>query len=98
VADVRKAPGFIAGIAMTERPFIEVATFTVWQSRDDATNFAYRRRPHQEIVAQNERQRIMKAFSKAYFYPKRSAGTWRGQDPLSVARREPNVIAQNGES
>ena len=98
VNDVRSAPGFIDGIAMTERPFIEVATFTVWQSRDDAINFAYRRRPHQEIVTRNERQRIMKAFSTAHFYPKRSAGTWRGQDPLSVARREPDMIAQNGES
>ena len=32
VEDVRLAEGFIAGVAMTERPFIEVATLTVCTS------------------------------------------------------------------
>ena len=89
VSDVRKAAGFIAGLAMTERPFVEVATFTVWRSRDDAADFAYRRRPHQEIVVRNSRERIMKAFSAAYFYPNRSRGTWQRQDPVALACRPP---------
>jgi hypothetical protein len=84
VTDVRKAPGFISGITMTERPFVEVATFTVWQSLNDAASFAYKRFVHQEIVARNQRERIMKAFFAGYFYPYRSAGTWRGKDPVSI--------------
>jgi hypothetical protein len=88
VRDIREAPGFIAGVAMTERPFVEVATFTVWRSYDDATTFAYKRQAHQGIVAQNDRERIMKMFSAGYFHPYRSAGTWCGEDPVSVARRK----------
>lgn len=87
VTDVRKAPGFVAGVAMTELPLVEAATFTIWRSCGDATNFAYSRSAHQEIVARNGRERITKMFSAAYFHPYRSVGTWRGQDPLSLARQ-----------
>ena len=98
MTDVRQAPRFVAGVAMTERPFVEVATFTVWRSHDDATNFAYRRRAHQGIIARNDQERIMKAFSAAYFHLYRSAGTWRGQDPASVARRQLEVVGPQQES
>ena len=83
MSDVREAPGFVAGVAMTERPFVDVATFTVWRSLDDAVNFAYQRRAHSDIVARNQRERIMKAFFAGYFHLYRSAGTWRGQNPAS---------------
>jgi heme-degrading monooxygenase HmoA len=83
ISDVLKAPGFISGIAMTERPFMEVATCTVWQSLNDATSFALKRPAHQELIARNQREGIMKAFFSAYFYAYRSAGTWRGNDPVS---------------
>ena len=98
VTDVREAPGFVAGVAMTERPFVEVATFTVWRSYDDATNFAYRRQAHQGIIARNDQERIFKAFSAGYFHPYRSAGTWRGQDPASVARRQLELVGPQQES
>lgn len=98
VTDVREAPGFVAGIAMTERPFVEVATFTLWRTYGDAMNFAYSRRAHQSIVARNDQERIMKAFSAAYFHLYRSAGTWRGQDPASVARRQMEGVGPEQES
>ena len=97
VTDVRKAPGFVAGVAMTELPFVEAATFTIWRSYGDATNFAYSRRAHQEIVERNDQDRIVKAFSVAYFHPYRSVGTWRGQDPVSVARQPLGVVGPSHE-
>lgn len=97
VTDVRKAPGFVAGVAMTELPLVEAATFTIWRSCGDATNFAYSRSAHQEIVARNGRERITKMFSAAYFHPYRSVGTWRGQDPLSLARQPLGVIGPSHE-
>ena len=82
--DVRQAPGFIAGVAMTERSVVEVATFTVWRSLDDATNFAYQRRAHAEVVARNHRERIMKVFFSAYFHSYHSEGTWHGGNPAPL--------------
>jgi hypothetical protein len=97
VTDVRQAPGFVAGVAMTERPLVEAATFTVWRSYSDAMNFAYSWRAHREIVARNDRDRITKAFSAAYFHPYRSLGTWRGQDPVSEARQPLGVLGPSHE-
>jgi hypothetical protein len=82
VNDVLEAPGFVAGVAMTERPFVEVATLTVWSSVEDAVSFAYKRQAHTGIIARNREEGIFKAFFAAYFYPYHSAGTWRGQDPI----------------
>jgi hypothetical protein len=67
---------------MTERPFVEVATFTVWNSLESAVSFAFKRHAHKGIIARNREEGIMKAFFAAYFYPYRSAGTWRGKDPV----------------
>jgi hypothetical protein len=88
VSDVRQAPGLVAGLAMTERPLVEVATFTVWRSLHDAMNFAYKRRAHQGLIERNQRDQVFKAFFAAYFFPFRSAGTWRGEDPVSLAREQ----------
>jgi hypothetical protein len=82
VNDVLEAPGFVAGVAMTERPFVEVATFTVWSALEDAVSFAYKRQAHKRIITRNREEGIFKAFFAAYFYPYHSAGTWRGQDPI----------------
>jgi hypothetical protein len=83
VTDVRLAPGFLAGIAMTQRPFLDVSTLTIWKSLDDAVDFAYRRRAHSSLVARNREERIFSAFFFAYFSPSRSSGTWDGRDPLA---------------
>jgi heme-degrading monooxygenase HmoA len=82
VNDVREAPGFVAGVAMTERPFVEVATLTVWNSLESAASFAFKRQAHKEIIARNREQGIFRAFFAAYFYPYHSTGTWRGRDPV----------------
>lgn len=86
VEDVRSAEGFIAGVAMTERPFLEVATLTVWSSIDRAVEFAYQRQARARLLARNREERIFSAFFSAYFSPYRSAGTWNGRDPLADAR------------
>jgi hypothetical protein len=83
VTDVRLAPGFLAGIAMTQRPFLDVSTLTVWKSLDDAVAFAYHRRAHAGLVARNRKERIFSAFFSAYFSVSRSSGTWDGRNPLA---------------
>jgi hypothetical protein len=88
VSDVRQASGLVAGLAMTERPLVEAATFTVWRSLDDVINFAYKRTAHQGLIARNQREQVFKAFFATYFFPFQSAGTWRGKDPASVAREQ----------
>lgn len=81
-ADIRKAPGLLAGLAMVERPYFEAMTFTLWQSRDDAMNFAYKRPAHVGLTERSRSEKVASFFS-AHFYPYRSEGTWYGRDPLS---------------
>lgn len=83
VADVQETPGFLAGLAMVERPLVEAMTFTMWKSRNDAMSFAYRRPPHYGLTERNRSEGIVASFLYAHFYPYRSEGTWHGRDPLS---------------
>ena len=84
VADVRRAPGFVAGLAMTERPLLDVSTFTIWRSLDDAVKFAFTRPAHKQLLARDRAERIMSQFFAAYLAPVRSIGTWNGADPLAA--------------
>ncbi len=85
-ADIRETPGLLAGVGMVDRPYFEALTFTVWESRDDAMSFAYKRPAHAGITERNRLEKIVASFFSAHFYPYRSEGTWYGRDPLSQPR------------
>ena len=84
--DVLEVPGFLAGIALVERPFMEVMSFTLWTSKDNVMDFARRRPAHSGLIERDRTEHIFRAFHYAHFHPYRSEGTWYGQDPLSYGQ------------
>ena len=83
VDDVLEVPWLLAGIALVERPFIEVMTFTLWTSKDNVRDFARKRPAHSGLIERDRTERIFRTFYYAHFHPYKSEGTWYGQDPLS---------------
>lgn len=83
VNDVLEVPGFLAGVALVERPFMEVMTFTLWNSTDDVMEFARNRPAHSGLIERDRTENIFRAFFYAHFKTYRSEGTWHGQDPLT---------------
>lgn len=85
--DLKRASGLLADLpTFAKVPFVDLLTFTLWRSTDDAMNYAYRRSPHNDAVRRSRSEGIFRDQLFARFYPYRSAGTWRGQDPLAQAR------------
>jgi len=82
---IPSTPGLLLGVPIMQRPYQQPMTFTVWRSLDDAMSFAYRGAPHQDAVARLRRAAadIVTRFSSARFYPYRSTGTWKGENPLN---------------
>ena len=83
VTDIRKLPGFLAGVALVELPLVEVMTFTLWDSADSVMNFARRRPAHSSLIERDKHDRIFRAFFYAQFFPSESSGTWYREDPLA---------------
>lgn len=44
------APGFLGSVGIGEVPWIKQATFSIWESKDAMTSFAYKMQEHAEVV------------------------------------------------
>lgn len=64
-----------------EIPFVELATFSVWESQTAMEAFAYRGR-HADAIAQTRRAGGFKEEMFTRFEPIRTWGTWNGTNPL----------------
>lgn len=79
------APGFITSVGIGEIPWIKQATFSVWESREQMKQFAYRMREHQNVI---RRTRLEKWYSEEMFVRfaiLSTHGTLRGVNPIEVA-------------
>ena len=87
---VPAVPGLVFALPVTQRPFTQPMTFTIW-SLDDAMAFAYSGAPHQTAIGRLDEARpdIVTRFSRAHFYPFRSAGTWQETNLLETCVASP---------
>jgi hypothetical protein len=82
VKDILQVPGFLAGVALVEKPLLEVMTFTLWNSSFSAMDFARQRSAHSGLIERDRTEHIFRAFYYAHFSPYRSEGSWYGENPL----------------
>ncbi len=78
-----RAPGNLAVVGIGERPIGRLGTFSLWQSRDAAGDFAQGHRSHREAMGSARRQGWFVEELFATFEPFASSGTWNGRDPLT---------------
>jgi spheroidene monooxygenase len=85
--DLPIVPGFVAGIPLMDRLFVQPMTFGLWRSLDDALAFAYAREGHRQAIGRMTEATadLVERFSSARFQPLRSEGSWKGRDPVRDA-------------
>ena len=49
-ASMRKAPGFILSAGIGENPFLDQATFSIWENEESMKNYAYKSFDHSDII------------------------------------------------
>ncbi len=69
-------PGLIAGTAGPERLYTGAMTFTVWESLRDTVRFAYRERPHKQIVKRVNDRGLLTDSMFIRFRPYAAGGAW----------------------
>jgi hypothetical protein len=75
--------GFITSLGIGEVPWIKQATFSVWQSKDDMKNFAYKLREHAEVVKLTHQEKWYSEDMFTRFKILAFEGTIKGQNPLA---------------
>jgi hypothetical protein len=76
------------GLPLVDRPYVQPVSFSVWRTSESAMAFAYREGGHSAAVARVRRSQgdLMDRYSTARFEPYRCDGTWKGNNPLSLAQ------------
>jgi len=49
-SSMRKAPGFILSAGIGENPFLDQATFSVWENEESMKNYAYKSFDHSDVI------------------------------------------------
>jgi hypothetical protein len=95
VADhMHTAKGFLFSAGIGEVPWIKQATFSVWDSREDMTAFAYGMQTHKEVIQKTRKQQW---YSEDMFTRFKITGYWgtiKGTDPLAGENNNPLAAAQ----
>jgi len=75
-------PGLIYTKGIGEAPLVQMATFSIWKSKEDLKNFAYRSPEHQVAIKKTRELDWYKEEMFIRFQPYKSVGTWGGVDLL----------------
>lgn len=54
--DMRKADGFLFSVGIGESPRLRQATFSIWQSKEQMKQFAYKMRDHAEVIQKTRKE------------------------------------------
>jgi hypothetical protein len=82
--DLEETPGLLAALpGFPGVPFVDLMTFSVWESIEHALHYAYRRGNHRAAVKRARSEDFFAQDLIARFYPYWSEGAWDGRDPLA---------------
>ena len=82
-AAVHTHDGLIFTKGIGELPVIQQATFSLWRSRKDMMDFAYKNPFHTEVIQKTRELGWYKEELFARFTPFYTEGSWNGEDPLA---------------
>ena len=82
-AELHRAPGLIDVVGIGETPVGSLATFSLWESRAAARDFAYSTPEHRDVIRRTRAEDWYAEEMFARFEPYASTGTWNGRDPLA---------------
>jgi hypothetical protein len=81
-SQMSSSKGFITSFGIGEIPWIKQATFSIWESRDDMKNFAYRMKAHAEVIKKTRAQKWYSEDMFVRFSIIGHKGTIKGINPL----------------
>ena len=81
-AKMHRADGFITSVGIGEMPWIRQATFSIWQSKTQMKNFAYKMHEHADVIKKTHKEKWYSEDMFVRFRPLASFGTLHGADPL----------------
>ncbi len=81
VKDHTNREGLILTQGFSELPFIEQATFSVWENEELMKGFAYRS-AHAEVIRMTRKYKGFREEMYTRLQPFETRGTWNGVDPL----------------
>lgn len=71
--DMRKADGFMFSVGIGESPRLRQATFSIWQSKEQMKQFAYKMKDHADVIQKTRKE---KWYSEDMFVRFRVLHTW----------------------
>lgn len=78
------AEGFIFSVGIGELPWIKQATFSVWKSKEEMQQFAYRMHEHREVIQKTKKEEWYSEDMFVRFTIIAVSGTLRGCNPLKA--------------
>lgn len=79
--------GLIYTKGIGEVPFLQMATFSLWENEEAVKSFAYQSKEHAKAIKMTRAIDWYKEEMFARFKPYKSLGTWYGVDPLLAKSR-----------
>lgn len=84
-AQLDHAEGFIFSVGIGETPFINQATFSIWENQEMIKKYAYQQKAHAEIIKKTRKEKWYSEELFARFIPIKTEGTVRGINPLPIS-------------
>ncbi len=79
---MESSKGFVYSVSCGEAPFYLQATISIWETMDDAINFAYKSPEHAEVIKKTRTENWYSEELFARFKPIASWGTINGINPI----------------
>ncbi|MBT8282862.1 MAG: DUF3291 domain-containing protein [Muriicola sp.] len=73
-----------------ELPFMQMATFSLWENQQALDEFAYRSKEHIKVIGDTRTLGWYKEELFSRFQPYRSMGSWEGKNPLHFEKADLN--------
>lgn len=81
-ANMSAAKGFLFSAGIGEIPWIKQATFSIWQTKEDMVQFAYKMKEHREVIKLTREQKWYSEEMFVRFSIIKAEGTLKGENPL----------------